>query len=146
MENQLLTDKSLLDLVHRVGQIGTERFAREYQGELTPRQLAVLRAVAAKDGASQTDIVVATGVDRSTTSDIVKRLVRRGLLRRRRSRKDARAYVVELTPDGQIAMDAAMPMLSRVEACLLETLPEDQRGPFLSGLEHILASQRTGAR
>lgn len=65
--------------------------------ELTPRQLAVLISVAGHPGLNQTQLVKLTGTDRSTLADLVKRLQRKGLLQRRRTREDARAYSVKLT-------------------------------------------------
>jgi DNA-binding MarR family transcriptional regulator len=43
-------------------------------GDLTPRQLAVLVTVANNEGLSQTGLVDRTGIDRSTLADIVRRL------------------------------------------------------------------------
>ena len=84
---------SVLHLLHRAGQAADEIFAKEMgRSDLTPRQYAVLVVLAAHENSSQTDIVNATGIDRSTLADIVKRLVDRGLLARRRSKLDARAY------------------------------------------------------
>lgn len=59
-------ETSLLHLVHRVSQIGTEKFSAEHTGDLRPRQLMVLCAVQAAPGASQMSLVEATGIDRST--------------------------------------------------------------------------------
>ena len=39
---------------------------------LTPRQFVILQAVAEADGLSQTGIMVATGIDRSSTADLVR--------------------------------------------------------------------------
>ena len=60
-------------------------------GDLTPRQLAVLVTVAQNEGLSQTGLVDRTGIDRSTLADIVRRMQRKGLLQRRRTKEDARA-------------------------------------------------------
>ena len=66
---------SVLHLLHRAGQAADELFAKEMEGsDLTPRQFAVLVVLAKHENASQTDIVNATGIDRSTLADIVKRL------------------------------------------------------------------------
>ena len=61
-------------------------------GNLTPRQLAVIITVAQNEGLSQTGILDATGIDRSTLADVVRRLTKKRLLQRRRTREDARAY------------------------------------------------------
>ena len=78
-------------------------------GDLTPRQLAVLVTVANNEGLSQTGLVDRTGIDRSTLADIVRRLQRKGLLQRRRTKEDARAYAVKLTDEGRrvLRLDSA---------------------------------------
>ena len=76
-------DQSISHLLHRANQAATERFAKAIgDSDLTPRQVAVLGIVAANEGVSQTGIVAASGIDRSTMADIVRRLVKRRLLAR----------------------------------------------------------------
>lgn len=84
--------------------------------DVTPRQVYVLMAIAdAKGAPSQTDLVEVTGVDRSTVSDILRRLSRKGLIKRERSKEDARAYKLKLTPDGQQKLKAAARAMTKVE-------------------------------
>ena len=55
-----------LHLLHRASQRADGLFARHVRDtDLTPRQFAVLQAVAAKSGLSQTEIMAVTGIDRS---------------------------------------------------------------------------------
>ena len=130
--------KSLLHLLHRAGQTADELFAREMKAtHLTPRQFAVLVVLARNETASQTAIVDATGIDRSTSAEIVKRLVDRGLLARRRSKLDARAYAVKLTAEGQAVLKQAVPIASRLEESLLAALPSVYRSAILQGLAAI---------
>jgi hypothetical protein len=85
------SDRSPIHLLHRASQAVGQIFAAGMRtNDLTPRQLAVLVAVAENEGLSQADLVERTGVDRSTLADIVKRLKGKGLLQRRRTREDAR--------------------------------------------------------
>ena len=133
---------SILHLLHRAGQSADEAFAREMQGsELTPRQYAVLVVLAEHENASQTDIVNATGIDRSTLADIVKRLVDRGLLSRKRSKLDARAYSVRLTAAGQSALRSAGPVAAKVEDRMLKLLPAARRNEFLDALSLIVRGE-----
>ena len=130
---------SLLHLLHRAGQVADELFFKEMQGaDLTPRQYAVLVVLLQHENASQTDIVNATGIDRSTLADIVKRLVDRGLLARKRSKLDARAYSVKLTAAGQSALKATKPVASRVEEVLMKSLPASQRSMIADALGAIV--------
>ena len=78
---------SPLHLLHRAGQRADYLFARHVGSHaFTPRQFAVLQAVADADGLSQTAIMTATGIDRSGTAELVRRLVSSGLLQRRRTK------------------------------------------------------------
>ncbi len=130
---------SALHLLHRAGQCADELFALNVgKTELTPRQYAVLAAAAAAEDLSQTALVDATGIDRSTLADIVRRLVERGLLARRRTKTDARMYAVKLTASGQAAMKAAGPVAETTDSTLLGALPESQRKQFLSALDKIV--------
>jgi len=132
-------ESSTIHMLHRASQAADELFASETTGaDLTPRQFAVLAALEVLESASQTQIVDATGIDRSTLADIVKRLVKRGLLNRRRSRSDARAYVVRMTPEGRTVLIATKPAARRVEERLLQQLPDARRDDLLAALEAII--------
>ncbi len=108
------------------------------EGDLTPRQYAVLVAVSQNEGLSQTNLVEKTGVDRSTLADIVRRMLKKGLLQRRRTRDDARAYAVKLTEEGWRILKAADPLAKRVDDKILAALPGQQRERFLQDLTLIV--------
>src|SRR5688572_14270404 len=93
--------RSALHLLHRAGQRADGLFAGKVGNVLTPRQFAILQAVDEANGLSQTDIMAATGIDRSSTADLVRRLVSHGWLKPRRTKRDARLYSVRLTPEGR---------------------------------------------
>jgi len=134
----------LLALLHRANQVATLKFADAIgDGQVTARQVHVLSAIETHEGASQTEIVELTGIDRSTLADIMRRLQRNKLVERRRSKTDARAYVLKLTDAGRQALAACWPMLESVEAQLLSTLPSRQRAEMLAMLEKITEFQKT---
>jgi len=113
-------------------------FAELKDGDLTPRQLAVLIAVAENTGSSQTAIGERTGIDRSTSADVVRRLHKKGLLRRHRTDADARAYEVEITPTGRRVLEKAAPLASRVDQRVLALLPASKREQFIAALKSII--------
>lgn len=138
---------SVLHLLHRAGQAADELFAKEMEGsDLTPRQFAVLVVLAKHENASQTDIVNATGIDRSTLADIVKRLVDRGLLNRKRSKLDARAYSVRLTAAGNSTLKSTTPVAHRVEDAILKSLPTSQRSGIVDALAAIVRGSNPAER
>jgi DNA-binding MarR family transcriptional regulator len=132
-------DASALHLLHRAGQCADEIFANTVAGsDLTPRQYAVLRAVATSEEPSQTVLVEKTGIDRSTLADIVRRLVAKGLLNRKRTRRDARMYAVRLTEKGHAALKTAEPAARSTDERLLAALSEAERDTFLNQLNRII--------
>jgi MarR family transcriptional regulator, temperature-dependent positive regulator of motility len=73
-------------LLHQAEQAAGRLSAAHARDFIRPRQLAILVAVSENDGSNQTDVVERTGIDRFTVAEIIARLVRKGLLQRRRSR------------------------------------------------------------
>jgi len=132
-------ERSPIHLLHRAGQCASDVFQGEMgEGDLTPRQYAVLVAVSQNEGVSQTHLVEKTGVDRSTLADIVRRMLKKGLLQRRRTKDDARAYAVKLTEEGWRVLKAADPLARRVDDKILAALPGHQRDRFLQDLNAIV--------
>jgi DNA-binding MarR family transcriptional regulator len=131
--------RSPIHLLHRAGQCAGDIFHAEMKVDgLTPRQLAVLVTVAQNEGLSQTGLVERTGIDRSTLADIVRRMQRKGLLQRRRTKEDARAYAVKLTDEGRKALRTAEPLARKVDDRILDALPDRQRDQFINGLVAIV--------
>ncbi len=134
-------NRSPLHMLHRAGQCAGDVFHGEIKdGDLTPRQFAVLATVAQNEGLSQTGLVERTGIDRSTLADIVRRMLKKGLLQRRRTKEDARAYAVKLTEEGKRMLRAAEPIARRVDERILEGLPIKQRDQFLEDLSTIVTT------
>jgi DNA-binding MarR family transcriptional regulator len=134
-------NRSPIHLLHRAGQCAGDIFHAEIKdSDLTPRQLAVLVTVAHNEGLSQTGLVDRTGIDRSTLADIVRRLLRKGLLQRRRTKKDARAYAVKLTDEGRRVLRVAEPLAERVDQRILSAVPAKQRDQFIEALQSVVAA------
>ena len=132
-------ERSPLHLLHRAGQCAAEIFQTELgSGDLTPRQFAVLVTVSQNEGLSQTHLVERTGIDRSTLADIVRRMLKKGLLQRRRTREDARAYAVKLTEEGSRVLKSAEPLARRVDERILSGLPAGQRDRMMQDLNAIV--------
>lgn len=128
---------SIYHLLKRSAQFAANLFSDQVgTSGLTHRQFTVLLAVAQNEGASQTQLVRATGIDRSTLADLVARLLKQNLLQRRRTREDGRTNAIKLSAAGRRALSAAMPAATDVDKRLLETIPAESR-------EHFLAALRT---
>lgn len=132
-------ERSPIHLLHRAGQCAGDIFQAEMgAADLTPRQYAVLITVSQNEGLSQTNLVDKTGIDRSTLADIVRRMLKKGLLQRRRTKEDARAYAVKLTEEGWRTLKSAEPMARRVDEKVLSVLSGQQRDRFITDLNTIV--------
>jgi DNA-binding MarR family transcriptional regulator len=125
-------------LMHRVLQLALDIYAEEAGADgLTQRQFAVLEAVSHRSGLTQTDLVRATGIDRSTLADLVARMTAKGLLDRAQSTIDARAKAVSLSTAGQAALEAARPKVEAADKRILALLPKGKRDGFLALLAEL---------
>jgi DNA-binding MarR family transcriptional regulator len=97
-------------------------------------QCLILLAIA-KGAGSQATLVKETDIDRSTASEIVRRLIRDGLVVRLRSADDHRAYRVNLTKSGKAAVTRLRRKLANVETGLLASLSAPNQ--FISNLERL---------
>jgi DNA-binding MarR family transcriptional regulator len=132
-------ERSPVHLLHRAGQCAGDIFQAEMSdGGLTPRQYAVLHTVSHNEGLSQTSLVDKTGIDRSTLADIIRRMLKKGLLARRRTKEDARAYAVKLTDEGWRVLRSAEPVARRVDERILATLSANERERLLQDLNKIV--------
>jgi DNA-binding MarR family transcriptional regulator len=134
------SEASISHLLHRAVQISADLYTEQAGPEaITPRQFAVLTAVAEAEGATQSQLVRSTGVDRSTLAELLTRLTARGLVARLRSAGDARVNQVSLTESGRALLAATEPHAAAADLALLSRLPEDRRARFLKDLRRLVA-------
>lgn len=138
-------DTSPGHLLRRANQYANDLYTNEQDAKvLTQRQFAVLFAVDRNEGMTQTELVDATGIDRSTLADMIVRMQNRDLLARKRTEEDQRANSVKITAQGRRALKAAMPAVLKSEARILEALPARLRVDFIKCLT-ILAKAASEA-
>lgn len=105
---------------------------------LTARQFLLLKCVGANDGINQVGLSELSGIDRSTMTDMVGRLVSRGLLVREKRANDARAYCVRLTESGRRHLELAQPVAIEIDSAVLDKIAPELREKFLETL-HLIA-------
>jgi DNA-binding MarR family transcriptional regulator len=137
---------SATHLLHRVLQLALD-FHAEASGSagLTQRQFTVLAAAGAANGVSQSELVRATGIDRSTLADLVARMISKGLLERERSATDARANTVRLSEAGRVALAEGERPANNSDQRLLGLLPPKKRDSFLKTLSTLAAAADAAA-
>jgi len=124
-------------LLHRAEQLAADRFTQLVGDTVTLRQFAVLAAIAESPGLSQSDLVRATGVDRSTMADMMNRMETRGWITRVASTLDARARSVRLASSGVTLLAAATHHARAADAAILDALPKTKRRTFLNTLTKL---------
>ncbi len=123
-------------LLHRTQQFAADRFTAALGDDpITQRQFAVLVAVAAQEGLTQTDLVNATGIDRSTLAELVARMAKNGLLKRTRAKNDARANTVSLTPKGKTLLAKALPKVKKADDAIMSLIAKTKQAGFLATLQ-----------
>jgi DNA-binding MarR family transcriptional regulator len=128
-------------LLRRAQQYAHDLYAKEVGADgPTPRQFEVLHTVAQNEGLSQTDLVRATGIDRSTLADMIARMIKKGHLSRQRTKADARANAVSITPSGKRMLSSAMSAVNKAEAGTIGVLPGNQRSAFIKALSAYAAA------
>jgi len=121
-------------LLHRALQLALDVYGEEVGAGLTQRQYAVLAAVAADEGLTQTDLVRATGIDRSTLADMIARMIEKGYLGRERSTLDARAKTVRLADKGRDALSETAPRVADADSRIMGHLTAGKRDAFITAL------------
>ncbi len=125
-------------LLHRAQQVASIKSAAALKAAgVTLRQFSVLAAISEAEGASQSLLVGATGIDRSTLADMVQRMEEAGLIVREQSATDARAKAVSLTDAGRMALDIAAPAVQDADLALLAALPKSRRSAFVETLAKL---------
>ncbi|HZD02552.1 MAG TPA: MarR family transcriptional regulator [Actinomycetes bacterium] len=128
-------------LIRRLAQIHTAVFAEEVgDPRLTSPQFAVLDVLANEGGVDQITLCRVAGIDRSTTAELVNRLVERGLVERRRSRADARRNLVRLSLAGRELHRQLLPDVARVGERLLAPLADHERHDLVRLMQRLVLS------
>jgi DNA-binding MarR family transcriptional regulator len=109
-------------------------------GGVSGAQLFVLRQIANAPGASVRELAERTLTGQSTVSEVVSRLVDRGLVERGTSARDARQTVLTLTTKGRRATARSETTAQERLAAALDTLPADERETLAWGFERWLAA------
>lgn len=132
-------DLSATHLLHRAQQAAVTLSAGALAANgLTIRQFAVLAALHTENGQTQSSLVEATGIDRSTLADMVSRMETGGLIKRTVSKEDARAKAVFLSAAGEIKYQKAVTDVEGADAALLKNLRNSKRAGLIAALS-ILA-------
>ncbi|MFB7127185.1 MarR family winged helix-turn-helix transcriptional regulator [Kitasatospora sp. NPDC056273] len=117
----------------RVGQqVHTKLWSEHVGAELTAPQYAVLDALELEPGADQRTVGELASLDKATMAEMVSRLVRRGLVQRRRDPSDGRRNLLSLSPAGQDLLHRSAAGVAEVQRLLLAPLEEGEHEAALA--------------
>ena len=119
------------------------------EADLTPLEFAVMAYVNAVDGEPDIDqggLAERVGVDRNTTSLLVRGLEAKGLLEQRVSATDRRARLIRLTPRGEKLFRNLHPNALAAQEQILAVLAPAERDLLLDLLLRVIGEHRHLAR
>jgi MarR family transcriptional regulator, lower aerobic nicotinate degradation pathway regulator len=129
-------------LIRRCQQRAVDLFVEEVTHDMgedgpTPRQFAVLLSAHQEPGINQTDLVRQSGIDRSTLTEILRRLIARNLIRREKSPTDRRTNALYITEQGDDLLRRALPAVIRAQHRIMEPIPTERLEDVMATLETL---------
>ncbi len=110
-------------LVRRCHQIVEAYFTEYCNGyNITSVQFAAMMILLRRPGIDQATLSEYVAFDRATTGDVVARLIRKGLVRRRTSTDDRRKKLLSLTAKGKKTLGGVRPLVEKAQESFLEPL------------------------
>lgn len=124
-------------LLRRNHQRSVDIFTKMVGDDVTRQQIGTLIALHHRPGASQRDLVEATGIDKSTLKEMLGRMMKRGWVKRERDPHDSRAWTMHLTDEGLNILLDRVDQVETAQREILEPLPEKDRAIFMNYLRKI---------
>ncbi len=122
-------------------------FLQECAAEnVTPVQFGLLSAVLDEPGCDQVTLAEKVGIDRTNIADVIRRLERRGLVKRVVNASDRRMRAVSLTEEGRSFVNRTHGRMQRAQERLLSPLGEKEREQFLTLLQRLVAANNAFGR
>lgn len=129
-------------LLRRNHQRSQDIFSKLVGEDVTRQQIALLIALSERPGASQNELVGATGIDKSTLKEMLGRMIKRGWVSRERDPRDSRAWTMHVTPDGAALLAERIGRVVDAQREILAPLPEHMRGDFIHALRILIGLEQ----
>jgi DNA-binding MarR family transcriptional regulator len=107
------------------------------ESELTPRQFGVLLSLSQTGRSTIAELSERVHVDRNTIAEMVRRMVKRGLIGQRVPPHNRRVSEIWIAQDGLAALRKALPAAIQSQKEVLENIPPRHRGLFRKYLQLI---------
>lgn len=113
---------------------------------VTPVQFGLLSAVLDQPGCDQVTLAEKLGIDRTNIADVLRRLERRGWLKRVVNVNDRRMRAVSLTDEGRMFVNRTHARMQRAQERLLRPLGKKERDLFVVLLQRLVAANNAFGR
>jgi DNA-binding MarR family transcriptional regulator len=131
--------KRLNYLIRRMHQAADAYFLAETQPfDVTPVQLAALRAIELRPGVDQLRLGRAVRLDRTTIAGVVKRLETKGLILRQESPRDRRSNLLQVTEAGKSMLAELIPAADRAQRRMLAKLAPAERQQLMDLMVRLI--------
>jgi len=126
-------------LIRRLQQIALALFLEQTEAfDITPVQYSAMIAIGNHPGIDQTALCNIIAFDRSTIGDVVGRLERKRLIRRRNGSADRRTKSLYITPGGRKLLRAIEPAVQSTQRSILAPLKASERSAFMTMLKQLV--------
>jgi MarR family transcriptional regulator, lower aerobic nicotinate degradation pathway regulator len=126
-------------LIRRLQQISFALFMEQTRRfKITPVQYSAIFAVSNNPGIDQTALCNIVALDRSTIADVVTRLERKKLIRRRPGPADRRTKALYITPSAQRLLRDIEPAVGSTQQLILAPLKAGERSAFMQMLKQLV--------
>ncbi len=140
-------DRSVTYLLHRADQLATGYF-REEMGAigLTRARFTALLALARKPGLNQKQLAIATGIDTSTLTGLIRRMEEQKLITRKRQHGSRRGYALILTTSGKRKLKNARASAAMADRRIMTAIDKADRRVLLDCLMTLNEILKTGEK
>lgn len=134
-------------LIRRLHQIHTGLFLEACGGEnITPVMYSVLSCLSQHGAMDQTTLARAVAIDKTNMTDVLRRLMKRGFIKRAVSETDRRVRLTTLTPAGEEVLKRADPLASDAHRETLAALSPQDRVRFIRMMMTIVEAAESRER
>ena len=134
-------------LIRRLHQIHVAIFQEEcHSFDITPVQYAVLSILYRQQELDQVSVAREVGIDRNNAADVIRRLERRGLVRRVPSPEDRRSRLAVITEAGKNFVEGAHDAMDRAQKRLTGELSRQETEQLMSLLQKIMTDRNLAGR
>ena len=132
------SDKSILFQIAKARNILKKEFEKELRSyNISYAHRVILIRLSEKDGLTQKELAQDTYFEQSNLTLMLDKLEQKGLVRRSPKENDRRAYLIKITPEGEMLIPALIEMGEQIMEKAFQGIPPEKKSEFSRFLELI---------